>query len=66
MYKYIILSLAVSVIPIQIFAAENTDLLDTEPTVSAPKFSYETFGSCSEFENTMKKILPKDTYYGRA
>ncbi len=38
------------------FAADNTELVDRE-LVTTPKYSYQTFQSCSEFESTMKKIL---------
>ncbi|MFZ2255844.1 MAG: hypothetical protein WAW30_04500 [Patescibacteria group bacterium] len=51
---------------VPVFAADNTDLLSTEPTLTAPKFSYHTFATCSEFESTMQKILPKqDNSYWR-
>lgn len=45
---------------------DNTDLLVDQP-VSSPSFSYKTFSSCSEFESTMKQILPKTWgyWYGR-
>lgn len=47
-------------------ASDNTDLLSTEPTVQAPDFDARTFATCSEFESTMEKILPKqDTSYWR-
>ncbi len=42
-----------------VFAADNTELLDREGTATVPKFSYQTFTTCSEFEGVMKKILPK-------
>ena len=44
---------------ISAFASDNTDLLTTEPTVVAPDFDARTFATCSEFESTMEKILPK-------
>lgn len=53
------LVLLLSLSPLSFFASDNTDLVSTEPTVSAPNFSYHTFSTCSEFESTMQKILPK-------
>jgi inhibitor of cysteine peptidase len=44
----------------QSFAAvENTELLDSGSTVSAPKYEYKLFTTCQQFQDTMKKILPK-------
>lgn len=50
---------------VSLAANENTDLLSTEPTITAPSFSYHTFASCGELEDTMQAILPKqDRYFG--
>ncbi len=67
--KRILISTVLSLILLpSVFAADNTELLDQDTSqIATPSFSYTTFGSCSEFESTMKRILPKTNggYYGR-
>lgn len=67
MQKYTIISLLL-LFPFSLFAStDNVDLLslETKETVKAPEFSYHTFWSCQEFEDTMKKILPKQNPWYR-
>jgi len=58
-FRYSILSFfVVSIVGIQVsstFAATETN----------PDFSYQTFATCSEFENTLKQILPTTYNDGR-
>lgn len=58
-FRYSILSLfIVSIVGIQL----PSTLAATETN---PDFSYQTFATCSEFENTLKQILPTTYNDGR-
>lgn len=59
--------LLVLLLPVSLFAADNTELIQKEPTTTEPKFERKIFNSCSEFESMMSNILSKRTnsYYAR-